>query len=308
MKKPFPSVRLSLAIGFLVGQGLASGAESSVSFDLSRSADVRTQLVDDANGRFDKEGDFKGSVLVSEGISVTKVNIWGDLAPHAVYFSGLGDLMIQRPVESSETVDESPSEKSVVFIQFRTKPALDLENNAATVFDVAGAKVAFRLVPDLDSTGELLIQKAQDLEAVEPEPTESRIEWLKTGVFFAVNRSGQAEVSQTFTFRLDSLEGSFDLWYFGRLFLSDRSYLPRESDILVRSVSEHQGQITEVRATETNPLFLDKDSDGIPDQFEEMVGSSSDFDDRALVLSEFGRTSLEIYRLSLQRKPFEPTP
>jgi len=306
MRRQATRTVIVLAATILAVQSDGLPAETPIGQGLEASVDVRTLLSDDSNGRFDSKGVFRGAVRASSGITVTRVNIWEDLAPHAVFFSGMGDIEIEPDIAPTRLELEGVIREPVLFFQFRVKPALDTVGQAHFTIDAGGVRLAFALLPGSKSTAQVL---AFDPSAEVPEARGERTEpgrWIPTGIYFAVTGDGRSGVTQSYTLRLDLQSARYDLWQDERLILTDLPYEPRTPRLWIRSVSSKPGLLSELALSEDNPLFADGDVDGIPDAFEREIGGADAFDDRDWIVPGYAMTLIELYRLS--HRATAPTP
>lgn len=131
--------------------------------------------------------------------------------------------------------------------------------------DVGGARLGWRLSADSDHGRNAELIAYVGLGQASGMVGEDG--WMTTGVHFEVRDDGRVTGHAPIVVRADSAKGVWDLYLYNDLFLVDLPYRKRFENLVVKTASDGETSIQNLRITDHNPLFEDEDLDGIPDDF-----------------------------------------
>lgn len=189
-------------------------------------------------------------------------------------FSGPGLVRIEAPVvdrNNESVVDAIPVE----FYQFHVKPALTLGVlSEPFILNVGGAIVGFQHceLDNGDHAGKVYVLNGQF--------GGEKVDWMDTGIYFGVSEDGAAARPRQYAVRVDQERHEWDLYVNNQLLFGGIALSEVGRGIWAYSPANAFAEVGGLSVTSYNPLFTDRDKDGIEDVFEEALGFSSQINDR----------------------------
>ena len=120
--------------------------------------------------------------------------------------------------------------------------------------------------------------------------------WNGTSHILALNSDGRSAEWHRFTLRIDTEAGRLDVAVDGTVVAMDCRSEPRPiSQLFLRNQSANGSRVDQVKVFVANPLFVDADCDGIPDEWETLSGIDPRANDRESDPDGDGRTNLQEY-------------
>jgi len=191
---------------------------------------------------------YSWSATATEGSSITV-----DETDKA---EGTGALQISGTGAALNLVSTGTSPSGVLFYHFKIRPQAVPQEGAETVIDAGGAKIGF-------------IQQGEDGAIVAATGTGGESKTADST--FDLDSNGFATEWLTVTVRVDSNAGVWDAWVNGFpafTGISRGSGGERPDSFLVEGESQGPVKLDDFRLSTENPLFSDRDHDGLPDAYE----------------------------------------
>lgn len=227
--------------------------------------------------------ELSGSIRASDQVEIEKLRQWtDDSSPYGVSFSGAGLVSIELP---KKALEEGRKDAHVLFVTFSIKPALSSNPEEFSYLSASGAVLAFALEPPTMGirAGRILVLNGGAKQA-------KRSDWVDVGVSYPVNAAYEADMPLGFMLRIDATRGEWDLFLMQQLRYAGIFHTGSEERLWIKSAGAGATEVSELSSAADNPLFEDKDADGIEDAIEIELGFSSDTNDRGN-LDELGQFS-----------------
>lgn len=222
-----------------------------------------------------------GSIRASDSIEILRIRHWTeDSSPYGVSFFGAGLVSLALPTRDQS--EEKTEDSGVVFVTVSIKPALSSDPNTLSYLSVAGAVLAFGLEPP---TMGIRAGKVFMLNGGAADSTLS--DWVDAGISYPVNEGFESDMPLDFMLRVDVERREWDLFFRQRLRYAGIRHAGSLERIWLKSAGSATTELFELAATADNPLFEDKDRDGIDDAVEIELGFSDQENDRGQ-LDELG--------------------
>ncbi len=245
------------------------------------------------------EAPLVGAIQASDALQIQAIRLWiEDSSPYGVKFSGAGLLRLDLPKKASR---EATTADGVVFVTLSVKPALSSDPNQLSYVSVAGAVLGFGLEPPTLGVraGRILVLNGGARQA-------RHSDWFDAGISYPVNVNFEADMPLDLVLRIDAERGVWDLFFMQRLCYAGIFHVGTEETIWVQSAGAGATEVSELLVSADNPLFDDKDRDGIEDAVEVGLGFSAEEKDRG-VLDELGQfTNLQHFITLRKTYPSRP--
>ena len=219
------------------------------------------------------EAGLLGWIRKSSGLEIRSVDSREEnAAPYNLAFAGDGELEIYQPVDLRRE-----SDAGVTFYEFRFSPAFAPRFGAAASVPASGGRA--EKMPTIDIGGAILGYRLSEMKesrsaelvvflgAGSAKGERRKDEWMTTGVHFEIRDDGRVVGHAPMVVRADAAKGVWDLYLYGELFLVDLPYRERGHSLIVKSASQGGASLRGMSVSDSNPLFVDSNVDGIPDEF-----------------------------------------
>ncbi|EDY84132.1 hypothetical protein VDG1235_3762 [Verrucomicrobiia bacterium DG1235] len=222
-----------------------------------------------------------------------------DGAPTRFLIEGEGEVEIDYPkrflkTRGKRSKGDSDDTNTITFYEIRVSPSLGKKDNVIEkipTIDMGGAVMGLRIAGETEGARMAELVAWVGSKSNGKKRVEAAENWIRTGIYFDVSESGYISGHIPIVVRVDEISGIWDLYVFGNIVLADLPYSKRSENFLIESVAKEKTSVRGVRVTDKNPLFVDENSDGIPDSFAERHGGIK----RSEIVEETGSSLLVEY-------------
>lgn len=144
----------------------------------------------------------------------------------------------------------------VHYVRITLKPGVETDISKNPVVEVSGARLGFKLIREPDVSVVTVAVADQDGY------------WQDTNIFFRADQQEYPETWMDFTLRIDPIAGVFDLFHEKRLWAVDIPLTKDSTESSLDLKSLRSSFVKRVEISGGNPLFSDRDKNGVPDDFE----------------------------------------
>ena len=166
-------------------------------------------------------------------------------------------------------------EKGVEFISLSIRPALPSEPNELSILYIGGAYLAFGVEPTTIGLrrGRTFFLNG-NLKKSEDD------DWVDSGISYPLNEDYEAMRALDYIVRIDRRNKQWDIYFRNMLSFASIELGRATSSVWVKSSGTGDTELSELRASVDNPMFEDRDVDGIDDAVELELGFLDTVDDR----------------------------
>ncbi len=230
------------------------------------------------------EGYTVGSLDLQHGWTVDAGTVNVSTDDHAAGSAAVGLLAGESASQATYSV-ESDTQKTVVFVDLNFKPTTGADMFSSSGFASEEAPVIFKPVGD-------------QAEVWFYDGTIG--DWSNTGAKIPLDANGRAARWFRFTIRLDYKAHVWDLYIDGKLVLADAGFDDTQADhftfFTIWGATAGTAWFDSLYIGYDNPLFVDRDRDGMEDAWEVAHGLDASVDDSELDPDHDGLTNIQEFR------------
>jgi hypothetical protein len=196
-------------------------------------------------------------------------------------FEGIGG--VELPIIKSRRGDQD----TVTYYSFRYRPALAANGEYATL-DFDGAVIGARRLERSSGIAEIVVLPSHLINRAKSG------DWIRTGLYVPIDREQRIRASVDLVVRVDISSQEWDLFANRVMVANGISYRKGNGKISAKSASENMTSLSDLKVLDYNPLFVDDNFDGVPDDFAAKYNAH----DRDQVIPGQGVSLVELYRKS----------